>query len=777
MTACSLCQMEVGAVECRVGEQSFCCPGCRAVYQILASKNGLSDFQTHPIFTQAVKAGLISNPALLDAMRTKEVPSLEAEKFHLEIQEMWCPSCAEIIQLLLLREKGIKGCVVDYSTDLAAIEFYPRYIAKEEILGLIRSFGYQPTPLQEVLGKEVPANLKFRFYVAAFFSLNVMMFAYPIYASYFDGDDGGGGALFAWLSCLASLPVLFYSGWPIFKRCALSLQVGLPGMETLVVLGVSTAFGLSLYELLQGGTHVYFDSMTVIIAFVLLGKMIESKAKFSAKDSLLRLSRALPRKGRKQKKDGLWEFVPIKEIAPGDMVAVYTGEKIVVDGVVVEGGGTCDESLMTGESLPLLKEAGQPVLGGTVLQTGWLIFRVVSSAEESSLQQILNLVEKEIGHKTAYVRAVDPLVRTFVPCVIALAAVTAGLCAWWGIAGGGVRAISILLISCPCAIGIAAPLAEAHLMNGLAKLGALVRNRGALRYLGRETLIAFDKTGTLTEGKLTVLGGLEGVQDASILKKMAALSTHPISRAIYNYLKEGEDSLDHFEEFSGLGLRARSQGITYYLGSGAFLEQNGVQVSLDAPETTSVYFAKGTQLITCITLGDKIRPGAAEALAQLAPTPLILLSGDQPKVVQTVGQACGMTQVVPCCTPLMKRNYVEGWRKEGHIVCMVGEGINDAPSLTAAHVGISMVSATEISIQVSDLLLTTDQLSVLPKIRTLAKKGRKIIHQNIFWAFFYNVLGIGLAITGHLTPLFAAFAMMASSTLVLFNSQRLAKLE
>lgn len=786
---CSLCDQDLPQHPIYEGEHGFCCPGCHAVFNILSTKNQLTNFQEHPVFKQALRSGLISNPALLEQIRRNrpDVPEQELEKLYIEIGEMWCPACAEIIRLILLQENGVRNCVVDYATDIAAIEFAPRYVSKERLFQLIQTLGYQPTPF-DTFRKAVSFDLYLRFAIAAFCALNVMMFAYPLYATYFDYDDQEYGRLFAWMSLAASLPVVTYSAWPIFRRFMVSLQVGLFGMESLVILGITTAFGLSLYELSQGGTRVYFDSMTVIVTFVLLGKIIESKAKFSAKDSLMRLTRSLPRRGRKRLSDGNCAFVPVKEIKPGDIIVAFNGEKIVNDGIVVEGEGTCDESLMTGESVPVAKKIGNTVLGGSILLNGPLAFRVTNGAQESALYKIIDMVQQEIGHKTAYVRAADHIVRWFVPVVLLFAFATALTCWFFGITDEGrtvmataiVRAVTVLLISCPCAIGIAAPLAESRVMSGLASLGAIVRNRGCLALLGRETVFVFDKTGTVTKGCFTVLSGLEALsnEQRSILRGIAEQSNHLAARSIALAISEEPKKLARVEEYAGQGLRAAHDGTHYFLGSADFVRQQGIEFLPSSKKshvgvTSLVYFVENQCCLAILVLGDEIRPEVKAVLMSLAPAKTILLSGDAEGPVAAVAKSCEFDQWHSRCSPLQKREYIEELRKQGNLVCMVGDGINDAPALTAAHVGISVVSATDISIQVSDLLLTTDRLQVLPKIRDLAQKGQMIVKQNIFWAFFYNVIGLGLASLGILSPIFAAFAMMASSLMVLFNAKRI----
>lgn len=758
MMNCCLCEIKTKSPIID-GERHFCCHGCHAVFNILASRNQLADYKNTPTFQTAVRSGLISNPELLEQIKRNQITlsNHETEKLPLEILEMWCPSCAELIKWVLLHEKGIKNCVVDYTTDLASIEYSPRLISKEKIETIISSLGYSSSTLLLEERKAITFQLSLRFIIAAFFSMNIMMFSYPIYAGYFESD--GYDHLFVWISFFSTLPVLFYSAWPILKRFYASLKTGFLGMETLVVIGTTAAFVLSLYNMSIGSTHVYFDSLTAIIAFVLLGKIIEAKAKFSAKESLIQLTRSVPKKGRKKFADGTSLFVTIKEIEIGDTLIAFTGEKIVLDGVVIEGEGTCDESLMTGESIPVLKRCGMNLLAGTIVTHGILTYTVTANADQTALHQILEMVEKDVGQKAIYTRAADPIVKFFVPFFILLAFIT------WATVGGEegiLRAISLLLISCPCAIGIAAPLAESQMLHAFAELGVIVRNRACLSLLGKETIFVFDKTGTITEGKFEVLSGLDTLEEKSILKGLTSCSNHPIALAIYNAIEEKAIPFDSLEQVIGYGIRGIIKDKIYLFGSSKFLNVSDG----DSSETT-VYFSANNHRFV---LGDKIKEGAKELVLSLPKT--ILLSGDGEKTVERVAKACHFTTYKSRVSPLEKRDFIDSLRQKGEIVCMMGDGINDAPALTGAHIGISVVSASDISIQVSDILLTTEKLDVIQKMRSLAIKGRRIINQNLFWAFFYNFIGLGLACAGMLTPLFSTFAMVSSSLIVLFNSLR-----
>ena len=587
---CRLCQTLLPTHSIVDGINKFCCRGCQAVFNILSARNQLIDFENHPVFQQALQSGLVSNPELLEHIhqQKKEFKEEHKESFYMEINEMWCPSCAEIIRLMLLKEKGVFECSVDYTTDLASVKFFPRFISKERIEEIIEKLGYRSAKIQTKEQIIVSKELYLRFGIAAFCSLNVMMFAYPLYATYFDYDGEEYGRLFAWLSFFISLPVLFYSATPIWRRFLSSVKLGIFGMESLVAIGVGAAFGVSTYELWRGGTYVYYDSMTVIIALVLLGKIIETKAKFSAKESMLRLSLAVPRRGRKKFPNGDLAYVLVKEIYKNDVLVVYQGEKITLDGQVIEGGGTCDESLMTGEATPVVKKIGDTILGGTILIQGSLTYKIIQEPKNTALQAIIELIEQDISHKTIYVRAADHIIRWFVPLVIFIAVFTGFISGFYPsnddlfpFQTAFLRVLSVLLISCPCAIGIAAPTAESHILHRLAQQGAIVRNRGCLVHLGKESVILFDKTGTVTEGHFTVQEGLNllSPQDCNALYSLTLQSLHPVACAIGKALEGAQKILiKDVEEVIGYGMCALVEGKKYYVGSARFLEQVNIPV-------------------------------------------------------------------------------------------------------------------------------------------------------------------------------------------------------
>lgn len=735
MAECSLCSASLPKNPIVDGESHFCCSGCHAVHQILSAQGELGEGRDHPLFQEALAAGVISHAELLEPESSEEIALL-----HLEIGEMWCPSCAQLIHLILERREGVITASVDYATDLALIRYNPRRIGSEAIEQQISRLGYRPSRIEEAEGRAKSRSLLLRIGICGLCLLNLMMFAYPTYV----GSGDGGADYYDQLGKISfwfAVPALLYCGWPIYRRAFVALRARLIGMEALVTVAVWSSFALSLF-----GSGVYYDSMTAVIFFVLLGRWIEQRAKKSVRTTLAGIARSLPKRARRRTGSGD-AMCPIKEVELGDLLVAYRGEKIALDGEVVEGEGGCDESLITGESIPVAKREGSSLVGGSVLACGSLVYRVTRVGEESTLHRIAHMVQFDLPHRKEAPRLVDRIASWLVPLVLVLALL---LCI------DPMRSLAVLLVACPCAIGIAVPLTEALLIRRFAALGALVRNRRCLAYLGREDHIFFDKTGTITEGRFTV----EQLPEEYLreLKGLASCSIHPVSVAIAGAIEGEAKQLEQIEERAGQGMVGWSGGREFRLGS----------AELVGHKVRGVGFSVDGQLIADLRLGDRLRSGIPQMVAEIE-CPCTLLSGDSQEAVAKVATHSGLYRWKARCSPMEKREAV----KAGGIVCMVGDGINDGPALSAAHVAISLTSAADISMGVSDLLLTRGNMSCLPALRSLACRGRQIARQNLTWAFSYNAIGLALALIGWLTPLASALLMVASSLFVTLNTLRI----
>ena len=401
-SACTLCDTTLTGLLCEDEGLPFCCHGCMAVYRVLLQRGELARYQESPLFQQAVSSGLISNPRLLDTLRQEEAhkATLATQKLYFFIPDLWCPSCADVIRWVLVQHKGVVSCHVDYSTDCAAITYDPLQIGSEALFNRVRSLGYQ-VQSTSTQSNQIPLSLWLRSTLAAFCALHLMMFSSPLYVSYWTHEQMGYTPLFQLLSALASLPVVTYCMFPLYRRGLAGLTIGVIGMEALVILSVLSAFFYSAWQLFFGENLLYFDSMAVIVLLVLVGKILEMRAKFSAKEAFFQLLRALPRKGRRRFENGEERFVPLKEVPIGAHMVACSGEKIVLDGEVIEGEGTVDESVLSGETIPVLKRLGALVLAGSCLKLGRICYRATADCSQTLLQQMIAMVNRIPLEKSA----------------------------------------------------------------------------------------------------------------------------------------------------------------------------------------------------------------------------------------------------------------------------------------------------------------------------------------------------------------------------------------
>jgi heavy metal translocating P-type ATPase len=773
--SCFLCSLNVGSFPVLDQDKHFCCKGCHTVYQILQAQNNVEDYENSTVYQQALKYGLISNKKLLN----EPIYNLESQtkKIIFEIEGMWCSTCKDLIEILLTQIKGVKSVFVDYCTDLCSIEYDPMQLSKESVFSKIESFGYKVFPLESKAYQDIKKRdtaLYLRLSIASFAALNIMMLSYPIYEDYFGISTYGYNYLFAWISLFLSLPIMGYCLKPIWKKFILGLRCFRLSMESLIIIGVTSSFLLSLYQLLKGSDQVYFDSLSMIVVFVLWGKVIETKAKRSTKDRLFQLYKQIPKKARVRDEDGQVAFKPLKEVKPLDHIVCLTGEKVVLDGRVIEGQASVDESLLTGEATPIYKTFNSNLISGSILQSGYLVYEVTHLFEETLFSKISCVLGEDLANKKNTQPFVDTISKFFVPFIVLLALFTAlGAYFFGGLEEGFLRFLAILLISCPCALAISIPLVESLLILKLSEIGVLVRDKEALKKLPSVDTFIFDKTGTLTEGKFKVVSQFEmDEEDKMALKGLASTSNHPIAVAIMDALFVMGKKFDEVKEVIGNGVIGKIGEDEYILGSLSFLQDLSIEIT-NISENAAVYFVKNKKILQPFFLDDTLREGLKEDISNVKVKQKVILSGDREDKVKEIANYLSISCFKSLCTPFEKRNFIEKLQKNNQKVAMVGDGINDSLSLSLADVSISFVSGSELSCHVSHLLLMGQTLNPLEKIRILSIKAQRLIKQNLFWAFFYNIIGLLLAIFGFFPPIVAAVAMISSSILVILNSKRL----
>ena len=603
-----------------------------------------------------------------------------------------------------------------------------------------------------------------------------------------------------WLELVLALPVVFWCGLPFFVRAGQSLVHVSPNMFTLIALGVGAAFGYSVAALLRPdvlGEGLYFETAAAIIVLVLLGQVLELRARGETTRAIRRLLGLAPKTARRVRPDGGEEDVPLEQVQVGDTVRVRPGEKVPVDGVVVEGRSAVDEAMISGEPVPVEREPGSKVVGGTVNGTGSLLVRAQRVGSDTLLAQIVRMVGEAQRSRAPVQRLVDRVARWFVPAVVAVSVLTFFL--WWrfdpsrdeALTHALTHAVAVLIIACPCALGLATPMAI-MVGTGLgAEAGVLIRNAEALEVLHQADTLVVDKTGTLTEGKprLAVVEPANGFAEDELLRLAASLergSEHPLASAVVAGAAErgvplaaGED----FQSFTGRGVQGRVEGRTVVLGNAGLLAEQGISVESFTARAEELRREGHTVLLAevdgrlagLLAVNDPIRASTPEAIRLLHEDGLrlIMLTGDNRTTAEAVARRLGIDEVIAEVLPDQKSEIVGRLQREGRVVAMAGDGINDAPALARAHVGIAMGTGTDVAMESAAVTLVRGDLRAIARARRLSRFTLSAIRQNLFLAFIYNTVSIPLAAVGILNPILAGAAMSLSSVSVIGNSLRL----
>jgi heavy metal translocating P-type ATPase len=629
--------------------------------------------------------------------------------------------------------------------------------------------------------------------VGAFLAMNVMMCSFVLYTRGAETDRAAGEAWVRWALLALATPALFLLGLPFLNRGLKRLKDRSLDADALIVIGVVAAFALSVRSVLSGGGPVYLDTAMGILLFVTIGRYLEASSRARTTDALAALVRQLPSEAARVR-GGAEERVPVDALRPGDVIRVRPGERIAVDGTIVDGTASVSEAEITGESVPASRGPGDAVAAGTLNQDGSLLVKARRTGPETTVARLVKLVAESRAGRYTLAPLVDRLSAAFVPFVLLVAAVT--LAVWTRRAGPGeglMNALSVLLIACPCAIGIATPLASTAAVGRAAAAGVLVRSGAVFEALARARRVFLDKTGTLTTGALSLVEvrPAPGFDRENLLELAAALeagSEHPVGRAICAAAEEserrGEEKIslkvEEFRARPGLGVEGRVGGERVRVGTAAFAGGAVPDAGAAAPPSsgfTSACVSRSGTFAGILFFSDSLRPESRAALAALKARGLSLevLSGDLPsRVLAFAGDFPGL-RAAGGLSPEAKLDAIRSSVKAGESPIMVGDGINDAPALAVASAGVTLESGTDLAREVADVTILGGDLRKLAWTIDLAHRTVRTAHLNLFWAFFYNAIGITLAVCGLLHPLFGAVAMIASSLLVVVHSQRLTR--
>ncbi len=725
---------------------------------------------------------------------------------ELRVGGLRCVGCVSAVEKALHALPGVEDVQVNLTLGRAKVQYAPEAIGPNGLVDAIRHAGYEAERLVEEeaddtrvdLGEQEYQSLRQNTILALGFALPVVLLAmlpmlgvpFPEVLSPHTNPQTWGG-----LQLLLTLPVL-WAGRSFFIRGTQSLLHRSPTMDALVMIGSGAAVGLSAWNLLVAPAEdrFFFETAAVILALILLGKMLETRSRARASEAISALLRLRPKLAT-QVHNGEEFAIAIDQVHPGDLLKVRPGEIIPADGIVVEGESRVDESMLTGEPLPVSKAPEAPVTGGTINQQGVLTFRVLRAGSQSTLARIIKMVEQAQLSKAPIARLADQVAAIFVPVVLLIAALTA-LGWWWAGASQTevlIHTIAVLVIACPCALGLATPIAILVSSGVGARHGILFRNAPALEALHAVDTILCDKTGTLTEGRLKLVDvtPAPGVASRDLLKWATAAeqnSEHPLGRAVITAAQEQQIPLlpvTEFQAIRGQGVSARLEGSLLQVGHAEYLQAQGVSLpghTKDVPGAIPLELAREGQWQGTLWLADQIRKETAEALRTLQQSGIevVMLTGDRSSAVQAVAKELGIERYHAGVLPEEKPQIAQHYQSEGRQVAMIGDGVNDAPALAQANVGIAMGAGTDVALETADVVLTQNDLRHVSGAIRLSRSTLRNIRQNLFWAFAYNVIGIpvaaGLLIPfggPGLHPMFAATAMALSSVSVVLNALRL----
>lgn len=715
---------------------------------------------------------------------------------------MHCAACAATVERTLRGAPGVQSAAVNFATEQATVSFDDQVADVGKLVSVIESAGYgalEPgEDAERTAGAREAGEISRRLAISAALTVLIMLAMHLRLLP---------ARVNEWVLLALATPVQFWAGWRFYQGAWTGLRNRSADMSTLIALGTSAAYLYSLVITVDPALvasagarpSLYYDTAAMIITLILLGRSLEARAKGRASEAIRRLA-GLQAKTARVVRDGDEVEVPIGEVVVGDIVSVRPGERVPVDGVVVEGHSTVDESMITGESMPVEKSPGDAVVGSTINRTGAFRLRATGVGSDTALARIIRMVEEAQTTKAPIQRLADRVAGIFVPIVIALAAITTAV---WLVVGPSpghamVAAVSVLIIACPCAMGLATPMSLLVGTGRAAELGILIRSGEALEAAGNIETVVFDKTGTLTGGRpeVTNVVAAPGWAEDEVLALAASVerhSEHPLGEAVVRAamgrgLMLG--ALEHFEAIPGQGVRAQVGGRAVAVGTARLMEAELVlpgaladrAAELEEQGKTVMYVASGREAVGVIALSDLAKQEAAEAVRRLKQMGLhvVMMTGDNPRTARAVASAVGLDEVRAGVLPDRKTEAVKQFQISGRRIAMIGDGINDAPALAQADVGIAIGRGTDIAMEAADITLVRDDLRLVPEAIHLSRAILRNIRQNLFWAFFYNTMGIPIAagvlypvLHTLLNPAIAAAAMAFSSVSVVTNALRL----
>lgn len=788
------------------GELNFCCKGCQGVYHLLKD-DGLDSFYDklgNKTITPPIKLDNDDLEKFNTASFENSYVRVTNEGFKqidLIIEGIHCAACVWLNEKILFETQGIIEANINFTTNKAVITWDSDEIKLSQIIEKIRSIGYNAyaydSSVADKKATEAKRDYFIKMMVAVVGSMNIMMLGVAKYTGFFTGMSEEVKWMVHLGEFLLSTPVLFYSGWVFFKGAYYGLKNRVLNMDFLVASGATLTYIYSLFILFGAKGESYFDSVAMIITFVLVGKYLEVIGKKSAVDTLDKIKSTLPLEAVVIK-DGKRDTISLNSINIGDIVEIKAGDKVPVDGIIKKGRGSFDESSLTGESMPVFKKEGDLLYSGTINTDSLVEFEVTKDFKNSTFSSIVTLLEDSLNSKPKIQSKANEVSKGFTVSILTLSLLTFLVWYFFGVDLGFdyegtnhfeksfIVAVSVIVIACPCALALATPMASLIGISLLAKKGLLFKEAKFIETLALTNSVVFDKTGTLTKGKLKVINSEvldDSIDKLHLLYSLVASSKHPVSIAVKKYLDENyeleQKELEEIKSIDAKGLSAKYKNLdskesTLLGGNQELMQSNGIAYKFESSKTVYM-FAIDTELIATFELEDEIKENAQDLISYLKANDIevIMLTGDNQSVAKEVCDKLSIDSYYAKQTPLDKANFIKKLKQEGKTVVMAGDGVNDSVALSNADVAIAMGNSADITMQVSDIVLLNSSLLSLKNSFKISKRTYKFIKQNLAISLFYNIVTIPFAMFGYVIPLVAALSMSLSSLLVVLNSLRI----
>ena len=763
----------------------FCCKGCEGIYHLLKDE-GLDSFYSkmgENTIEPPKKLNDDINKFDKDGFIEKYVKEKDGfNEISLIIDGIHCSACVWLNEKVLHKTNGIVEVSINHTNNKAKVIWDNDTIKLSEIIQTIRNIGYNAYPYDASM-QEIQANAKRQDYysrllVGVFTTMNIMWIAVAQYGGYFTGMRSDIKDILNFAEFVLATPALFYTGGIFFKGSYYALKNSFVNMDLLVISGALSAYIFSIYSMFTGHGDVYFESVTMIITFVFAGKYIEVLTKKKAVDTLDSFSSSMPTEVTLIK-DNEKFIVGVESIEIGDILELRAGDKVVIDGVIISGEGSFDNSSLSGESEPVLLSIDNKVLSGSICLDSVIRYKVLEPYASSMLSKIISLLEDSMDKKPRIEKLANTVSGYFSSIILVLSLLTFGV--WYfytdSFEQALIVAISVVVIACPCALGLATPVATLVGISRAAKKGVLFKEATFLETIAKCSTVVLDKTGTLTNGTPKVVDSfIKDDFDKSILYSLVSLSTHPISKGVKEFLGDevGLVELEDVLAVEAKGIKAKYKNENIFAGNTLFMKENGFTCK-DLKETSSVlHVAYKKEIVASFALEDKLRNGAIDTIEYLKKSGLkvIMLTGDNKKVAKKIADKVGIKEYKADLFPQNKAEFITNLRNQGERVVMVGDGINDTLALTNSEVAITLGSGTDVAVSVSDIVLINDDFQGLKTVFKISKNTFSKVKQNLTISILYNVITIPLAMAGFVIPLIAAFSMSLSSLIVVGNSMR-----